>query len=67
MKIEDKRKEVTCEFEALGIGDTFIFGDEIFMVTSDEMLNAVSLNDGFLAVFNPKDAVIPIKAKVVVE
>ena len=67
MKIEDKRKGVTCEYEALEIGDTFIFGDEIFMVTSDEMLNAVCLHDGFLATFNPKDAVIPIKAKVVIE
>lgn len=48
MKINNKNKNFSTEFRLLEAGDVFSYDSDIYIKTSHDSLNAVSLDDGQL-------------------
>ena len=72
MKIvyKDNRK---VNFEMVAIGDVFSYNGAIYMSTREasftgtgEVYNAINLTDGECNYFDANDAVIPVKAQLVI-
>lgn len=66
----DKKK---VSFEMVAIGDVFYYNGDLYMSTQEvaststgEVSNAVNLANGEAAYFDENDAVIPVKAQLVI-
>lgn len=67
---KDKKK---VAFEMVAIGDVFYWSGELYMsiqevasTSTGEVFNAVNLANGEAAYFDENDAVIPVKAQLVI-
>lgn len=67
---KDKRK---VNFEMVAIGDVFSYNGDLYMSTQEvsvvgtgDVSNAVNLANGEAAYFDENDAVIPVKAQLVI-
>lgn len=67
---KDKKK---VSFEMVAIGDVFSYNGDLYMSTQEvtststgEVSNAVNLANGEAAYFDENDAVIPVKAQLVI-
>lgn len=67
---KDKRK---VNFEMVAIGDVFSYNGDLYMSTQEvsaigtgDVSNAVNLANGAAAYFDENDAVIPVKAQLVI-
>lgn len=67
---KDKRK---VNFEMVAIGDVFSYNGDVYMSTQEvsaigtgDVSNAVNLANGEAAYFDENDAVIPVKAQLVI-
>lgn len=75
MKIEYAiEKEKECTFENIAISDVFqwlsrasTYMKVLAEPSGETMLNAVCLNTGVLVEFKPKEQVIPLDARLVIE
>lgn len=67
---KDKRK---VNFEMVAIGDVFSYNGDVYMSTQEvsvvgtgDVSNAVNLANGEAAYFDENDAVIPVKGQLVI-
>lgn len=74
MKITRKNHELSCKFEEVKQGDTFLYQNELYLTFVDEVVNqitgecanAISIRNGELKYFGSQAIVYPVKSEVII-